>query len=261
MGLFDSIGSLLFGGTEEKSKSTLNKNQKNVMKSLEKILKGNQAELDKIGANIPQFGGELSDLTQMSLAGLEQQALNRADGGTPEEQQAIAKLMEIINSDAQAFEELYERFQTEAVKDVEENVLPMIDRKFANRFFSSERGEAEARSREDLTDTLLNKRAELSFGTEQQRVQNALAAIGLLPEMQGAGINELMALTQAGMIPSDFELQKFQTNTGLFNTRLQQMLAMLGTPMKENVFIQNEGLVPGIAKGFATGVGANPKLL
>jgi len=218
-----------------------------------------------------QFEGDLSstgpsDIEALSLEGLEELARGRAQGKTEAEKAATAKLLELISAGPQDVNEFVNQINEESRFDVTENVLPQLDRKFANRFFSSDRRNAEGDVLDNLARTLASNRSSLTLQAQRNQIGDALKAIELLPKTEGAALDELGQIQELGALPRDIEdmrlsgeFEKFIANQGFNDKRKDQLLALLGTRNKENIATVtggSEGFLSGVGKGFATGFGS-----
>ncbi len=228
---------------------TQTKEQQELLKSLIGNLQ------PKIGQPTPAFqpsGGALapgiSNLEQMSLASLEQQAMNLASGEGPVAAASTA-LQGILTGGPQDIDEFFtsnvaQPLQTEFLEDI----LPDISRRTARNFFGGERRSIEQNAIEDLVDQLSRERSRLAFETRESDLNRKLQAAGIAGDV---ALNPLIQLLGAGSVPRgiegdliDAERAEFERQTGQQNTVVNQILAALGLETQENI-VSTPVVVPG----------------
>ncbi len=247
MGFLD----ILFGegpSTETLTLDTLTPEQQNSLNTL----------LRELGGAPATFGGNVNvehgDLSQLSLAGLE----NRAEAlGDPNRQSALStqatdslmKLLNFENSDANIEDFFRTNIRDPALEEFQKSILPAISRDFGgSNFFSSERTETDRNAQGELIDSLTRARSGLAFNARESDRNRALQALGLVPESENRELNQLLALFGAGQEDTALaernvgrEFDQFVTESGIDQTRINQLLAGINTRSFENVVIANEG--------------------
>lgn len=185
---------------------------------------------------------------------------------TPEQEQAMKRLVEILNAPEQDIEDFLGKYETQATMDLTETALPQLDRKFANRYFSSDRAKQEERLLENFGIDLATIRANMGMQARSERVRNALAAAGLIDQSSGSMFDRALQAAATG-IESDLgrsgsELQEFQVNQRVQEARINAMLNLLGIPTREPYAVTQEGsaglisqFLGGVSKGAGTALG------
>ena len=255
MGFFD----FLFGegpSVDTQTLDTLTPEQQQALNSLLSQLSGGT------GRGAPRrFEGdpnvEASDLSQMSLAGLEERALALSD---PNRQNDIAlastdtllKLLDFETQQAGVNEFFDTNIRDPALESFREDVLPGIGREFGGaNFFGSERRTADERASEDLITQLTRSRSDINFRSDQANRDRAIQALGLAPGVDAIGrgdTEELLGLLQAGETQTGLaernvarEFQQFLAESGLDDTQINQLLAGINTQAFENVVTAQPG--------------------
>jgi hypothetical protein len=262
----------LFGSkpsVETQTLSTLSPQQQN---SLEALL--NQLTTGSGAGEERRFSGDVnvapSDLSQLSLAGLEERALALSDPNRESDifnasTDTLLKLLDFEGQQAGVDEFFNTTVRDPALKSFEETVLPAIGRDFGgSNFFGSERQQADAEAREDLLTGLTRSRADISFRADQANRDRALSALGIAPGIDAVGrgdTNELLSLLQAGEGQTGLaernvsrEFQQFLAEAGLDDTQIQQLLQSLNVGAVENVVTAlpgTEGFLTNILSSFA----------
>ena len=204
-----------------------------------------------------------SDLSQLSLAGLEERSLMLSD---PNRQNEIAlastdtllKLLDFEGQQAGVDEFFNTNIRDPALESFREEVLPQIGRSFGGaNFFSSERARADDTAREELLGSLTRSRADINFRSDQANRDRALQALGIaggVDDIARGDSKELLSLLQAGEGQTGLaernvnrEFQQFLAEAGLDDAQIQQLLQSIGTGAFENVVTA----LPG-SEGFIT---------
>ena len=263
-----SLGDILFGrepSIQNQQETVLDADQRRVLASLL-----GQFEEEGLGEfRGEQFQGDLSaGLTggeQLSLAALEQQALNRV-GGQTEGADALSEL--ISNRGATgSFEDFYRtNVRDPAVEEFQNQVLPNIIRDFGGaQFASSERAEADTEARGDLLEELVRSRSALAFQERQSAADRLLQAIGLESATGTGEVQQLLGILgglgtgrEVEQADLDREYQDFLRQLGQGDTRIAQILQALNTRSIENIVgvdPGSAGLVQLLLAGAASGAG------
>jgi len=206
------------------------------------------------GATPRTFGGDpnvaMSDLGQISLAGLENRALELSD---PNFQTALNKqetdtLMQLLDFEGQQGN-VNEFFNTNirdpALESFQEEVLPSIGREFGgNNFFGSERRTADQRASEELIDSLTRSRADINFQERESSRNRALQALGLSTDRTRAQAEERFGIFGAGMEATALDernisrqFEQFLAEAGLEDDQIKMLLASLAIPQFENIVV------------------------
>lgn len=194
---------------------------------------------------------EASELSQLSLAGLEERALALADPNRESEilgasTDTLLKLLDFEGQQAGVEDFFTTNIRDPALKSFRETVLPQIGREFGGaNFFGSERQRADAEAREDLLTGLTRSRGDITFRAEQANRDRAIQALGLAPGVDAMGradSDELLSLLQAGETQTGLEernvqreFAQFLAEAGLDDAQIQQLLAGINTGALENV--------------------------
>ncbi len=156
-----------------------------------------------------------------------------------------------------------------AIREYKERILPLIEEGYIGGpgYWSSPRALARERALEDLSESLLAKRAELVYSDELSRrkalesaAERALTAGRGLRELTGEEFTRAKQTLQAEALPRILEQAQLDWNYREFlRTRpesapyLQYALQFLGIPMMGYVGFQGrEGILPELIKGAAT---------
>jgi len=225
------------------------------------------------GAEPRRFGGdvnvEASDLSQFSLAGLEDRALALSDPNRESDifsasTDTLLKLLDFEGQQAGVNDFFNTNIRDPALESFREEVLPNISRSFGgSNFFGSERQGADQRAQEELIDSLTRSRSDINFRSDQANRDRALQALGLSSQVSGAKTNELLSLLQAGETQTGLaernvgrEFQQFLAEAGLDDTQIQQLLAAIGVPGIENIVTALPGSEGFITQFLAAAAGA-----
>ena len=249
MGFLD----FLFGegpSVETQTLPTLSPEQQNALNKLLGELSGGT------GRGAPRrFGGDVnvdpSELSQLSLSGLEERAMALSDPNRESEifSQSSDTLMKLLDFEGQnaGVEDFFNTtIRDPSLKSFRETVLPQIGRDFGGaNFFGSERQRADTEAREDLLTGLTRSRGDITFRADQANRDRAIQALGLAPGVDALGradTDELLSLLQAGESQTGLaernvqrEFAQFLAEAGLDDTQIQQLLAGINTGALENV--------------------------
>jgi len=232
------MGSSLTGSAPKASFSTqptILPPQQQLLEQLVGLLGGNNAQPTSYTGS---FAAPLNNLQNTSLAGLEQIAM----GGTaPGTQPAVSKTPAQTSAIDQGFNALTSAldfkaptidstaaFQQGVVDPLTENftskVLPSLDARFAGSAggaYSSGRQQSNLTAADDLTRTLGQQGSTFAYNTATANQQAALsanqqrlAALGLTPGLTA--------------LPTTLDTSIANTNAGLTNDRINQLIATLG---------------------------------
>ena len=114
---------------------------------------------------------ELLDEAQRRVAQVQAAQLS------PEAQAALAQM---LSGEPQQFEEFFQKaIQEPALQQFNEQVLPMIARRFAGQFFGSDRERADLLAQRELLRALTEQRARLAFDAQQRALERQAQAVGL----------------------------------------------------------------------------------
>lgn len=156
---------------------------------------------------------------------------------------ASGTLSSLLNIDQGALDEEFNAaVRDPLIRDFEEQILPMVTRRYGGASFGSERKEAEARTYEDLLQTLSSERAQF----QSQNRQRQLQALGLIPGLSsGFG-----AAAEFADIEELRRQQAYQERLQL----IQSLLGATGQNVFENLAVAKPGQA-GALQGFLTGFG------
>jgi len=225
-----NIGDLLFGTKSEaefKTLPTKSKEQQKAIDELTNLLSGEVQGFDMQPGLTPRQEGL--------------QALLDSIGGN------LGNASDALNSALQFDQGQVDQLFQQSVSDplmrqFEQDVLPMISRRFAPNFFGSDRALADVRAVGDLMTTLSAEKAK--FTNEERKRQ--MEALGLIPSTVGAASE----FSQVGDMAKNEQEKAFQK-------RLQLISALLGATGQnqfENIGIAKPGQ-PGALSGFLSGIG------
>ncbi|KKM03380.1 hypothetical protein LCGC14_1775010 [marine sediment metagenome] len=196
----------------------------------------------------PIAGQPLSSTEQLSLAALEEQAIQAVSGDTAGTQ-AQGALGDIFSRGPTDISEFFEsNIRDPLLKDFNEIILPGIGKRFAGQFFSGERAEGERSAVDDLLRTLTSERSKIALAGREQDTDAILRAAGLAPGADAGVLSNLMGLFEGGGLGRNIDRQ-----------RLHDILAALGIQTTENIGIGtggSSGLIGGLLGGVGTGIGA-----
>ncbi len=225
-----NIGDFLFGTKSEADFRTLptkSKEQQKAIDDLTKLLSGEVQNFD----------------TQPALTDKQQGLQQLLDSFTGTLGQGGNALNQALQFDQGQVDQLFQQSVADPLmRQFEQDVLPMISRRFAPNFFGSDRALADVRAVGDLMTTLSAERAK--FTNEERNRQ--LQALGLLPGVTGAATE----MSQAGDMARNERENAFQK-------RLQLINALLGTTGQnqfENIGVAKPGQA-GALSGFLSGIG------
>lgn len=266
MGLFSSIKKAVFGSdgkSETETRSTLSPEQQEIEKLLSQILPGLQANPD-------QFTGDVSpgatNLENLSLAALEEQALQLGTEGNALNEEASRAISELLTRSPTDFEDFFQtNVRQPALEDFEEDQLSGIGRRFADQFFGSDRVKKDIEAEENLIDSLIRSRSDLAFRSAESDADRKLQAAIAAPGIAGADLEQLISLFQVGATERGLnaedaraDLEKFLANQGVKQGSVDDLLAFLSRGNVENITTVTQptsGLVGGFAEGFGKTVG------
>ena len=183
---------------------------------------------------------DLTSLESTSLEGLEQAALS---GRGTETVDASSKFLQDLLGGGQGLEDEFFKtnVQDPLLESFQDEILPGISRTFASDFFSSDRANADERAMEELIQQLVRGKSDVALRGRGQRIE----AAGLAPGADAFGIERLLAFLQAGGVGRENERFGLEQE----NTRVNQLLQLLGIPTRENVVISTggkQGLLPSL---------------
>lgn len=251
-GAGQSIVDALFGRSPRTSTSTRSLLTPEQEAALRRLISGLGADID----NIPQFGGQPTDLERLSLSALEQQAMDSVTGQSELRRTATEALIGQITGQPDDFNEYFrESIQNPALRSFEEEVLPGIGRRFTGaNFFGSERARADDYARGRLIDSLAGERARLGFQSRESAKNRSLSALGIVPEYENAPIRNLTSLLEAGQGVSDRSYQRFLDQEEIRRGRIQELLNALNVRGRENIVRSTPGTT-GLVSSFLQGGG------
>ena len=248
--------------------------------TLDTLTPEQQAELNKLlqqlgSSSGPKFEGDLnveqSDLSQLSLAGLEERALalsdpNRKSELSTQATQSLLSLLDFESADAGIEDFFRTNVRDPALEEFQRNILPAISRDFGGaNFFSSERRETDQSAQGQLIESLSRSRSGLAFNARESDRNRALQALGLVPESENRDINQLLAILGAGETTTGLkernvgrEFDQFIAESGFDRDRISQLLAGINTQAFENVVTTSggtAGLIPQLLVAAAGGEG------
>jgi hypothetical protein len=261
-GIGGALAGSLFGGDNDSDVKTgtmprwTPEQMKLLQQATELLSKGPRAETAYPGA-LPGTEG-ITNIENLSLSGLE--TLLGGDNLLAQQQAALSQRM---NPEARA-REVEDYFQ-EAVaapmmETYREDILPGISRRYApSGFWSSERLRTEENATEDLLDALTQARTGLAY----QERQDALTAMGMVPEsvqgqasLYGAGLGageQLRGIERAGRGAEYSEWLRTQPDEEEW---LAEVMGILGlSPYDSYAFAEQgqEGLLSQLSGGLIGG--------
>lgn len=277
LGIFGGVGEAIFGespSAEIESGRTVGPGQVAVNTVLKELFTGT----GKLPASIasPDQGSfqafedpivaGLSDLEQLSLAGIEELTSGIAAGGVPGQGQEVAgasqqALLDLLAQGPQDFEDFFQSAVAQPlIEQFNEEILPGISRRNASGFFGSERIRADERAAEDLSEALAGTRGELAFTSRENQLNRVLEALGLAPGIAGLGgqlAGEELGLLErglaAGSVPREVETsqlvslyEEFLRGQKFDERLINQMIGFGTAPTTENIGIAlggSEGLI------------------
>lgn len=269
MGLFSGITDAIFGTKSEAKSSQLPTMTPEQQKLLSQLIQQLGGE-DLLQGGVTPYQGRLttetSPLENMSLAALEQQAMNLVSPGSvnANAQGTVNDLMQSGGWDANTLEQFFKSNVADpSIKDFNEQILPGITRRFGGSgAFGSDRMLQESRAARDLGDTLTKARTNLAFQSKEAANNRRLQAAGLAPSVSGAPIQQLLQTLSAGGVPRGVDMsniaaqyQEFVRQQQSKKDRTAAILAALGLKPFENQTVVTPGQ-PGLLQGFAQGAGA-----
>ncbi len=250
------IGDFLFGTEPESQQdqlSLLTEQQKRIADFLEPFLTSENLGTIE-GVQTPP----LSSIQETSLAGLEQLTAGIAGGGT--EQQDLLSTgrtaaTDILTRDATDIEDFFRtNIADPSLKFFNEEISPAITSKFApSGFFSSERLDAEAGSREDLLRFLTQSRESVALKGREQDTNALLKALTSLGGLRGTELGDLSGVLAAGELPRDAFREEAIGPIQERERRLNSIFKALGIPGVENVVTTTPG-TPGLINSLASGL-------
>ncbi len=260
MGLFDSVGSFLFGESPSQDitpTSTLTPEQEELLRQLIEQISG-AGEAEGLGA---------SNLELTSLSGLEDianQAIGILDTGAGGETAAsgLSALNDIFTSGPQDIDNFFnETVRDPLLEDFQDDILGIGSRR-AGDFFGGERVELERNAQESLIDALTRERARTAFGARESDLNRTIQGLGVLPGAVGsefgslaAGGNILGGTLAAGGTRRSITQQQLDER----NRRIREALAAIDLQGTENIVFNNpgsSGLIPTAIGAAAGGFGA-----
>lgn len=266
MGFFSSISDFLVGsepGVSQAAPSTLDPQQLEALNSLIAQLTG--TPLPSTGAYPGQLTTPLSNVQSTSLAGLEEQAMQQATGGSPLLKQAQQTLSGLMTSDTgQDFDKFFtSAIEQPMMRDFNQTIAPAILRQFAspNAVSSSDRTSTQNFGIQSLLESLTQQRGALGYADKQAAMNRQLASAQAAPGVAAGPSNILTTTLAGGGVPTALSQQNIQQEYTDFlqqqsqkNQLLQLLLQAIKTPTFENVFTAQGG-TGGFLQGLAPGVG------
>lgn len=248
MGLFD----VLFGSEPESTitpTSTLTPNQQGAESTLADFISGAGNP-----NNVQQFEGDLvaplSQLEELSLSALEDRSRSlAATGGNQLLNTAEQSLIDILTKGPEDIDAFIEsNIKNPLLEVFNEETRPAISARFADQFFGSDRREADARANEDLQDTLFQGISSAQLRSREFDTNSKLTAAGLVPDVAGAGMEELLGLLKAGSVPREVqtsqnlgEFERFN-NAKAREAELARIInGFLGIRGQENIVTNDPG--------------------
>jgi len=262
MGILSSVSSFLFGDAPEaeiSSRTTHTPEQQSIEKELAKMFKTDTSP--GVESYVGDLVAPLSQLEQTSLAGLEQEALNRVNSGSALIDSATQAIIDTINADPTNTDDYYQTNVFDpAYRQLTEKTLPGLDRRKGLSYFGSERREQETDLKEAFNRDVLGERADLAFKTAESQADRRLRAAEMAPGVSRSTIDEFASMLAAGEVPRGVKQAELAVNYDKFlneeerkRQRIDQMLALLGYPGLENIATVTEGS-PGFLTSVASGV-------
>ena len=259
MGILDSI----FGtqsSVQSMRQDTLTPEQSSALSALMARLGGGG------GDGVTPYGGELttqtSKLQNLSLAAMEQQAMNLVNPAS-ESNQAAKAYQDVIGASPQDIQDYFQKsVETPLLRDFQTKVLPSITARFRGTAgFGSDRMMQERLATNDLTTNLAGALSSASLQALRDQQANKLSAASGLAGIPGQRANVASTLLTGGAVPQATEAankaalyNEFVRQQGSKQTNIQNILAALGIRSFENVNVVKPGQ-PGLIQGLAGGVG------
>lgn len=271
MGFFKDI---LFGKEPKQEVKQYDLHSDEQAEALPGVISGLETEYNSGG---PKYTGPTRtgaiDLTNTSLAALEQAALNRANGqgATPLGAMSAEELMRLIQEGGRTtgFDDYYNNSVRDPMLKDFQNVLRQSGREFSgNSVFSSDRAQYEARAREDLLDSLTSARSDLAFQTQESASNRLMEALGLAQQWDDNAGNLLanaavgrqeqskLGLQQRSLDQADVQtdMTKWAQEQELKRQIATQLLEAVLTPTQENIVFNKPG-TKGLLSSFIGGAG------
>lgn len=211
----------------------------------------------------------LTELSELSLAGLENRALELSDPNfeselSRKETETLLKLLD-FEGQQQGVNEFFDvNIRNPALESFREDVLPSIGRDFGGAdFFGSERKSTDQRAQEELIDSLIRSRSEINFRSAEASKNRAIQALGISSGRETARTQEKLGIFGAGMEESALaernisrQFEQFLAEAGLEDAQIKQLLQSLALPQIENIVSVPQGndagaLVGAVASLFA----------
>jgi hypothetical protein len=219
-----------------------------------------------------RFAPETSRLENLSLAALEQQAMNAVGGGTedPMMTEARGQVGRAMSPDVdmEGFNTMFRGgVQDPMLRAFREEVLPDITSRFSGTTaYGSDRRVAEERAVGRLGDSLSSSRADMLFKTSEGAKDRSLRAAELTPrfttDVTNSRTSQLMSMLAAGGVPRQAEdtrltreYAEFVRRQGERGKSVEMALALLGLSPMENISTVTPGS-PGLLTSAAQGAGA-----
>lgn len=197
-------------------------------------------------------------LENLSLAGMEQRAMEIAQGGSALEQETQRALLDIISnqgnigSDDGGFEDFFRtNVQDPLTKGFEDELISVGRRFGGNTLFSSDRAEADARARDDFLENLTSARADLKFRDRENAQARMMAALGQANSLRRP-TDELLGFAESARSSRLFDQQNIENmfktrlfNEGVKDATMNRLLGGLNVRAVENIATGSGGQ-PGI---------------
>lgn len=205
------------------------------------------AEASDIGKFDPNaaspFGAPLSNLQNLSLTALEN--LSQEMGSTGTYQAAEAALQNQLKTGGK--QDITDVFQNSVVnpylKKFTDVTLPGVTGNFAGTgAYGSDKMKQQNLALRDLNESVLSAGSRLAFDAGDAANKNILQALGLVPTVTGAKLQDNISLLNAGAVPQatrqrqiDTALAYLDSQNQAKNQKLSAMLAALGLKPFENI--------------------------
>ena len=191
---------------------------------------------------VPLGATGVTSLGESSLAALEQMM----QGGEAGDSADLGReaLRGILTRGPTDIDEFFKtNIQSPMIEALREEIMPQTARTFGgNAMFSSERQEADARSREDLSKQLVASRADVSLKARESDTNAILNAVQRLGEVERLEPSVIQAALQAGETVRAQETEGLQAEReeelrqrAERDKRIAQILAALGLDVNENI--------------------------
>lgn len=263
------IGKTLFGSSgssKTKQSTTMTPEQQALLTSLlnefrtpKSISEATNIETFNPNTTDP-FGAPLSNLQKLSLTSLENLSQEMGSSGTyTAANDALTKQLQTGGK-----QDITDVFQNSIVnpylKNFTDTTLPGVTGNFAGTgAYGSDKMKQQNLALRDLNDSVLSAGSKLAYDAGDSANKNILTALGLVPSVTSAGINNNISLLNAGGVEQatkqkqiDTALSYLDSQNQSKNQKLQAMLSALGLKPFENITTTKSGS-SGIAGSLISG--------